>query len=70
MVLFHQVNGVKLQMSAQEEQEIRAKWAENDARKELEKGQRAADKVKKLADQKSLMTKLGITQEEFDLLSK
>lgn len=36
MVLHKQVNGIRIQLSAEEEAKVRAKWAKNDAKREKE----------------------------------
>jgi len=64
MVLTKTVNGIRTDMSVEEEAEIRAMWAASD----IEKKKRDAVKEQKKTDKAALLSRLGISQEEADLL--
>jgi hypothetical protein len=68
MVLFKQVNGVKFQLSDEEEKKTRDRWAENKIKKEEKRLIAAENKIQKKKKQDSLMDKFNLTQEEFDLI--
>jgi len=64
------VDGKEVICSAEEEAEIRAEWAENEAKKSLEDAEEA-DKKQRKANAKAALKKKGsgqVTRAEFDAL--
>jgi len=66
MALTKQVNGVKVEMSPEEEAQIRGRWKKHSERIESKQSEEALEERKR----QELLSKMGITEEEARLLAK
>ena len=68
MVLYKAVNGIHVQMSDEEEAELRAEWAANDLAKQERDVAQALKKQEDAAALEALKLKLSLSDKEIDLL--
>ena len=68
MTLFKQVNGVKVQLTPEEEQEISDIFDKEEKIREEEQADIIKENIIKEIKEEALILKLGITKEELDLI--
>lgn len=68
MALHKMVNGQKIELSAEEERNIIAEWAANEEKEVAAKEAHRQKMEKKQQIKQSMMEKLELSEEDFDLL--
>lgn len=68
MALHKLVNGKRIDLSQEEEDQIKAEWAANEQRIRLKREEQQQKLEKKKALKSAIMEKMEMSEEDFDLL--